>query len=71
MHYRAELFGHRQPLRVGVDIVDVRTERRAERRGVQPDRQAPRDQDAAIGGVQRGQVGLVRADRAPAVGNVV
>ena len=67
----AEFFRRGEPARVGVDVVDAAAERRGERRRIQPDRQPADHQHTAIGRVKAGQFRPERADRAPAVGDVV
>ena len=47
-----------QPLRIGIDIVDVGAQRRAEGGRIQPDRQSTDHQDAPIDLIQAGQLGL-------------
>jgi hypothetical protein len=71
MRCGATLFGSGEPLRVGVQVVDLSTERGSERRGIQSDRQPADDQYAAVRRIQCGQLRLIRADGAPAIGNVV
>ena len=54
--HRPELLGGRQPLRVGVDVVDVGSQRCREGGRIQPDRQPPDHEDAAIDRIEAGQL---------------
>jgi hypothetical protein len=48
IHCGAKLFGHRQPLCVGIHVVDLRAVGRRERGGIQPDREAARHENTPI-----------------------
>lgn len=66
-----ELLGGRQPLGVGVDVVDVGSQRHREGRRVQPDRQPADHQHAAFVGIEAGKLPREGPDGPPGVGNVV